>query len=243
MEDKNDDFVLSIRPIARIKSDFKEKFGIPRQPGLVPELVSELIFEEAYKDINAVRGLDKFSHLWIIWGFSENFEKKKHPTVRPPKLGGNIRMGVFATRSPVRPNNLGLSCVRLLGVEEDKDGGKKLLLGGGDMLDGSPVYDIKPYIRYSDSVPQAKQPTPEAPALPRLKVKIDEAELSKIPHEKRSALIKLLELDPRPGYKAGKENDMDKNESIYGLVFSGFQIKFTVSGSVLRVVSVVQLLV
>ena len=217
--------------VARIHSDFKTKFGIPRQSGLVQELEAKIVFEEPYRDRTAVRGLEDFSHIWLIWQFSEAVREDWSPTVRPPRLGGNTRMGVFATRSPFRPNALGLSCVRLLGIEDTEDG-KTLRVAGADMMDGTPIFDIKPYIPYADCKPEAESgfaPDPGA----QLSVEfLPEAE-KYIPPEKRDALRGVLANDPRPRYK-------QDGERVYALEFAGLEVKFQVKDNILRVLSAVK---
>lgn len=219
----------SIKPIARIKSDFGSKFGIPRQAGIVEELEAEIVFEKEYAVRDAIRGIEDFSHLWVIWQFSENVSSDWSPTVRPPRLGGNERKGVFATRSPFRPNALGLSCVRLLGIEE-KNGGLSLRIAGADMLDGTPVYDIKPYIPYADCIPDASGGfAPDAGK--ELEVEIPEELQNRLPEEKIRALKGVLSRDPRPQYKTegGRE---------YGMLFAGRNIKFTVSENTVTVTDI-----
>ena len=216
-----------IEPIARIKTDFPGKFGIPRQSGIAGELEGIIEFEKDYADREAIRGIEEFTHLWLIWGFSEN--ESWSPTVRPPRLGGNVRKGVFATRSPFRPNGLGLSCVRLLRVEDSGQGMPKLIVGGADLMDGTPIYDIKPYIPYADSIPDASSGFAPDPGK-RLEVIIPEELEVRIPSEKRAALRKVLSLDPRPQY-------LDEGDREYGFGFAGFEIRFTVADGTVRVLS------
>lgn len=216
-----------IEPIARIKTDFPGKFGIPRQSGIAGELEGIIEFEKDYADREAIRGIEEFTHLWLIWGFSEN--ESWSPTVRPPRLGGNVRKGVFATRSPFRPNGLGLSCVRLLRVEDSGQGMPKLIVGGVDLMDGTPIYDIKPYIPYADSIPDASSGFAPDPGK-RLEVIIPEELEVRIPTEKRAALRKVLSLDPRPQY-------LDEGDREYGFGFAGFEIRFTVVDGTVRVLS------
>ena len=216
-----------IEPIARIKTDFPGKFGIPRQSGIAGELEGIIEFEKDYADREAIRGIEEFTHLWLIWGFSEN--ESWSPTVRPPRLGGNVRKGVFATRSPFRPNGLGLSCVRLLRVEDSGQGMPKLIVGGADLMDGTPIYDIKPYIPYADSIPEASCGFAPDPGK-RLEVIIPEELEVRIPTEKRAALRKVLSLDPRPQY-------LDEGDREYGFGFAGFEIRFTVADGTVRVLS------
>ena len=222
---------LTIRPIARIRSDFLEKFTIPRQSGLVRSLRAEVVFEQEYRDMSAVRGLEEFSHLWLIWGFSAVKETRWSPTVRPPRLGGNRRMGVFATRSPFRPNRLGLSCLELLEVRQDQLLGPVLTVGGGDLLDGTPIYDIKPYLPYADCRPEALGGFASCPQGPALQVDIPQKLLERVPPEKREALLGVLAQDPRPSYQSDPER-------IYGAAFGGLEVRFRVSGEVLTVLEV-----
>ena len=222
---------LTIRPIARIRSDFLEKFTIPRQSGLVRSLRAEVVFEQEYRDMSAVRGLEEFSHLWLIWGFSAVKETRWSPTVRPPRLGGNRRMGVFATRSPFRPNRLGLSCLELLEVRQDRLLGPVLTVGGGDLLDGTPIYDIKPYVPYADCRPEALGGFASCPQGPALQVDIPQKLLERVPPEKREALLGVLAQDPRPSYQSDPER-------IYGAAFGGLEVRFRVSGEVLTVLEV-----
>lgn len=217
--------------IAYICSDYKEKFGIPRQSGIVPEAEARIVFLPEYRRPEAVRGLDGFSHIWLIWEFSETAAHGWNPTVRPPRLGGNKRMGVFATRSPFRPNPIGLSSVRLLRVETDAPDSPSLIVGGADLLDGTPIYDIKPYLPafdcHTDAVGGFADETPEY----LLRVAGDDEMLRLIPREKRAALFGTLSHDPRPSYQ-------DDPDRIYGILFSGYNIKFRVVEGVLTVVSV-----
>ena len=219
-----------IRPIAHICSDLKEKFGIPRQAGIVEALEGKVIFEPEYRREEALRGIEDFSHIWLIWQFSRNLREDWSPTVRPPRLGGNTRLGVFATRSPFRPNALGLSCVRLLGVERDPELGPILRVAGADLADGTPIFDIKPYVPYADCRPEAASgfaPDPGA----TLSVCYAPGMEEKIPPEKRPALTGILANDPRPRYQADPER-------VYGLSFAGRNIRFAVSGDTLTVLDV-----
>ena len=224
---------ISITPIARMKSDFATKFGIPRQSGLVEELRSTIIFEPEYRNADALRGIEGFSHLWIIWQFSEAVRTEWSPTVRPPRLGGNTRMGVFATRSPFRPNNLGLSCVRLLGVEETAEHGTVLHVGGADLMDGTPIFDIKPYIPYADCQPDAVGGFTDTAGDFLLNVVFPEDLKSLLPADKREAAVQVLSHDPRPSYQR-------KPGRVYGLTFAGFDIRFTVEEETLTVVGLEQ---
>lgn len=222
---------VSIRVIARMKSDFPTKFGIPRQSGLVDELRSTIIFEPEYRNPDALRGIEEFSYIWLIWQFSEAVRQDWSPTVRPPRLGGNTRMGVFATRSPFRPNNLGLSSVKLLGVEHTKEYGTVLHVAGADLMDGTPIFDIKPYIPYSDSHPNASGGFTDQANDFLLDVNFPENLLEIIPSEKQAAAIGVLSHDPRPSYQ-------NQSDRIYGLTFSGFDIRFKVNGKNLTVLDV-----
>ena len=218
-----------MRPVARIRSDFPEKFGIPRQSGVVKSLEAKILFEPEFRVMDAVRGLEDFSHIWLIWEFSEAVRDTWSPTVRPPRLGGNVRMGVFATRSPFRPNPIGLSCVKLLKVEQDETLGPVLTVAGADLMDGTPIYDIKPYIPYADCHPDAKGGFTTNVEMRPLAVKFPAELLEKVPQENREALIGVLEQDPRPRYQKDPER-------VYGLSFAGMEIKFTVSDRTLSVV-------
>lgn len=218
-----------IVPIARIHTDFPTKFGLPRQSGLVQGLEGMIVFEPAYRDPEALRGVEGFSHLWLIWQFSQSICKEWSPTVRPPRLGGNKRVGVFASRSPFRPNSLGLSCVKL----EDIDlchpkFGPVIHVSGIDLMDGTPIFDIKPYVPHSDSHPDAKGGFSSQVKDYRLEVEFPEEWIQLIPEQKRDALVQALAEDPRPAY----QNDPQRT---YGFVFAGLEIKFTVEGKLLRV--------
>lgn len=225
---------MIIEPIAHIRTEFPEKFGIPRQSSLAGSLRGRIVFEPLYRDPEALRGLEGFSHLWIIWEFSANRSEagKWQPTVRPPRLGGNVHMGVFATRSPFRPNNLGLSCVELEGVEIDPADGPIVLVRGADLMDGTPIYDIKPYIRYSDSRPDAVCGYVDGLQEPSLEVRISD-ELAERISEKQllRALEEVLKLDPRPSYH-------DDPERVYGLSFAGYNVKFKVRDAILDVIDI-----
>ena len=222
---------INIHPIARMHSDFATKFGIPRQSGLVEELRSTIVFEPEYRNDDALRGISEFSHLWIIWQFSEAVRQGWSPTVRPPRLGGNTRMGVFATRSPFRPNNLGLSCVQLLGVEHTQEYGTVLRVGGADLMDGTPIFDIKPYIPYGDCKPEATGGFTDRTGDFLLQVEFPPALLEKLPEDKRQAAIGVLSHDPRPTYQRSPER-------VYGLSFAGCNIRFTVNETQLTVLEV-----
>ncbi len=225
---------LTIKPIARIRSDFQEKFGIPRQSGRAPSLLSELIFEPEYRAEEALRGVEGFSHLWLLFDFSLAHREEFSPTVRPPRLGGNERVGVFASRSPFRPNPIGLSCVKLVGMEKRKNEGTVLLLSGADLLDGTPIFDIKPYLPFADCIPEATGGYALSQAGHRLEVVFPENLLSLLPKEKRAGLCECLADDPRPSYQ-------DDPERVYGMKFGGHEIKFTVREGVLRVTAVLLL--
>ena len=212
--------------IARVKSDFPEKFGVPRQAGLVPDLRARVVFEPAYRIPDALRGLEGFSHLWLIWGFSENADRGWSPTVRPPRLGGNRRMGVFATRSPFRPNPIGLSCVELVAVE-----GTELVIAGADLVDGTPIFDIKPYVPYADAHPEAVGGFAAQAPERRLTVCLPEDLAAGFDPETRAALEGVLACDPRPAY----QEDPDR---IYALSFAGKTVRFQVREDVLTVLTV-----
>lgn len=220
---------MDIQPIAYFRSPLKSKFGIPRQSGLVSELAGSIVFEPAFRQMDALRGLEDFDYLWLIWEFSANSEAKKSLTVRPPRLGGNRRMGVFATRSPFRPNNLGLSCVRFDRIEEDAKFGPVIYVKGADLMDGTPIYDIKPYVTYADSHPEARSGFVDQSEWQELQVEIPESVSSRFTQEELASLKHLLALDPRPRYQ-------DDPQRIYGMTFGAFDIRFQVEGRVLRVV-------
>ena len=220
-----------VRVIAHIKSDFREKFGIPRQSGLVEALRAEVVFAPEYRNADALRGIEGFSHIWLIWQFSQAVREDWSPTVRPPRLGGNTRLGVFATRSPFRPNPIGLSCVRLEGLRLDPALGTVLVVSGADLLDGTPIYDIKPYLPYADCRPEATGGFAANPPEAKLRVEFPEALLKTVPEEKRDALIGVLSQDPRPSYH-------DDPERVYGMSFGGLEVRFSVDGDTLNVLSV-----
>lgn len=222
----------SMKVIARIRTDFPTKFGIPRQSGLIDSLKAVIVFEPEYRNPDALRGLEEFSYIWLIWEFSEAVRDTWSPTVRPPRLGGNTRMGVFATRSPFRPNPLGLSSVKLDGIELHDDLGPVLHVSGADLMDNTPIYDIKPYLPYTDSHPDAVGGFTDPLKDYTLEVEFSEQWLRLIPEEQREALLGVLAHDPRPSY----QNDPER---IYGLEFTGFDIRFTVRGTVLSVCEVV----
>ena len=222
---------LTIKPIAYIKTDFKEKFGIPRQSGRVKGLVGKIVFEPEYREENAFRGLDGFSHLWLIFDFSKSHRDGWSPTVRPPRLGGNERVGVFASRSPFRPNPLGLSCVKFLGFERTKQEGLVLLVEGADLLDGTPIFDVKPYLPHADCILDALGGYADGVENHRLEVAFLPSLLEKIPSEKRGGLIDCLADDPRPSYQ-------DDPMRVYSMLFAEFDVKFQVAENKLTVVDI-----
>lgn len=209
--------------IAHMKNGFSEKFGIPRQSGRVAGVRGQIVFTPEYRNPDALRGLEGFSHIWLLWGFSQVQGKPWTPTVRPPKLGGNRRMGVFATRSPFRPNSIGLSCVRLDGIEPDSSEGPLLHVSGVDLMDGTPIYDIKPYLPQADCRPEASGGFADAAAVPGLHVEIPEALLPCLPAEDWEILRQLLSEDPRPGYQRDPKR-------VYGMRYGGVNVTFTVAG-------------
>ena len=219
---------MEINVIAKIKTDFPQKFGIPRQSGVVETLKGEIIFHKEYSNPDALRGLEGFSHLWLIWEFSENIRDSWSPTVRPPRLGGNERMGVFATRSPFRPNPIGLSVVKIEEIILNSPEGPKITVSGADLMDGTPIYDIKPYLPYADCIENAKGGFANGYNKHKLEVEIEAENLNKIPENKRESLIETLSLDPRPPY----QND---EKRVYSMLFSDMEIKFTVCENILRV--------
>ncbi len=233
--------MTALSVIAHVRTDFPEKFGLPRQSGIVPELTGTVVFEEEYRVPEALRGIEGFSHLWLLWGFSEGFSsrdapKSWSPTVRPPRLGGNTRMGVFATRSPNRPNPIGLSVVRLLAVEQDPALGPVLRIAGIDMTDNTPVYDIKPYLPFADAVPDAVGGYADALDGDRLTVEDPDDLLSLLPEEKRAPLVSVLCGDPRPSYRGRAENGTDGRE--YGFPYAGYEIAFCVTGTTATILKI-----
>ena len=221
-----------MKVIARIRSDFPEKFGIPRQSGLVPQLRAKIVFEPEFRNPDALRGIEGFSHLWLIWQFSAAVRETWSPTVRPPRLGGNERVGVFATRSPFRPNAVGLSCVKLEGVAHEEGSGDVLIVSGADLMDGTPIYDVKPYLPYADAHPEARggfAPSPKetvaVDCLPEL--------FAALPEGQREALLGVLAQDPRPQYQHDPER-------VYGMSFGGWDVKFRVCGERLEVLSLTE---
>ena len=224
---------IRMKIIARIHSDFPTKFGIPRQSGLVEDLKSYIVFEPEYRDENALRGIEQFSHLWLIWQFSQAVREDWSPTVRPPRLGGNARIGVFATRSPFRPNAIGLSSVKLEGVEKDPKLGPILRLSCADLMDGTPILDIKPYIPFSDAHPQASGGYTDQTIQHSLQVSFPEALRMRVPADKQSALLGVLKQDPRPSYQ-------DDPQRIYGFPFAGMEVRFRVEGENLTVTDIIK---
>ena len=224
---------IIMRPVAHIRTDFATKFGIPKQSGLVPSLRGRVVFAPEYRSPEAVRGLEAFSHIWLLWQFSGAVKENEtfSPTVRPPRLGGNRRVGVFASRSPFRPNHIGLSCVELEGIDLDDPEGPVLIVRGADLMDGTPILDVKPYIPYADSRPEAAGGFTDMSAARTARVMFPPDLLEKVPADRREALIGVLEQDPRPSY----QEDPDR---VYGFRFAGREIKFRVSDGVLTVVAV-----
>jgi len=225
------DETAQVKIVAHIRSDFQQKFGIPRQSGLVDALEADIIFTPEFRDPEALRGLEGFSHLWLIWEFSQARRAKWSPTVRPPRLGGNQRMGVFATRSPFRPNPMGLSCVKLKEVRLHTPDGPVIRVAGADLLDGTPIYDIKPYLPYADCKPEAVGGFASAPKEAALTVTLPPELEERVPEAKRAALRGVLAQDPRPSYQ-------DDPERVYGMGFAGLDVRFRVAGDRLTVVEV-----
>ena len=225
--------IHEMKVIARIRSDFSDKFGIPRQSGVVPQLRSEIVFEPEYRNPDALRGMEDFSHLWLIWQFSKAVREEWSPTVRPPRLGGNTRMGVFATRSPYRPNAIGLSSVEIVEIKDGGELGPIIVVAGADLLDGTPIYDIKPYIAYADCHPEARDGFAPEQWQRSLELDFPHELLCLLPEDDniRQALCGVLRNDPRPSY----HNDPER---VYGMDFAGYNIKFTVSDKCLRVKAV-----
>ena len=222
---------MEIQPIAWFESPFPTKFGIPRQSGLVPDLTGRIVFAPEYRQMEAVRGLEAFDYLWIVWEFSANRDAEKSLTVRPPRLGGNQRMGVFATRSPFRPNNLGLSCVRIDHIEHDSKLGPVIYVKGADLMHQTPIYDIKPYVAYADAHPEARSGFVDNTEWQPLQVELPPALAKKVPTDQVASLIATLQQDPRPRY----HNDPDR---IYGMPFLNLDIRFKVAANVLTVVEI-----
>lgn len=222
---------FSVQVIARIHTDFGSKFGVPRQSGLVPELTARIVFEPAYRNPDALRGLEDFSHLWLLWHFDQVRQDGWSPTVRPPRLGGNARMGVFATRSPYRPNPIGLSCVRLEQVDLHTPDGPVITVSGADLMDGTPILDIKPYLAYADSHPEAAGGFVAGLSDRSVTVDCDPALLEGLPESTRRSLLAVLAHDPRPSYQ-------DDPQRVYGMDFAGYNVRFTVADGVLTVVEI-----
>lgn len=224
---------IPMKIIATMRSAFPTKFGIPRQSGLVDSLRSTIVFEPPYRNPDALRGMEGFSHLWLIWSFSKAVREDWSPTVRPPRLGGNTRMGVFATRSPFRPNGLGLSSVELVAIEKLPNLGKTLLVAGADLMDGTPIYDVKPYLPFTDSHPKAKGGFTEWTLDYHIEVYCPEALLQKLPESKREPLLRSLALDPRPAY-------LNDSDAPYGFAYAGFDVRFYVKDGLLTVFDIVE---
>ncbi len=225
---------MELKVIAHIESDFPEKFGIPRQSGLVNSVKAKIVFMPEYRNADALRGMEQYSHLWLIWQFSEAVRDKWSPTVRPPRLGGNKRMGVFATRSPFRPNPLGLSSVRIESIDIDTTKGPVITVTGADLMDGTPIYDIKPYLPYVDSHPEASNGFALSDKKNLLEVVCKDELLSLLPVDKRKALIDTLAQDPRPQYQ-------NEPQRVYAMSFSGFNVSFTVNNDILTVCGIVNI--
>lgn len=226
----NFDDILTLKPIAYIHSPFTEKFGIPRQSGLTDTL-AEIHFEPEYADPSAIRGLGDYSHLWLLWGFSANKPTQWHPTVRPPRLGGNTRVGVFATRSPYRPNPIGLSCIEFVSIETREHNELVIVVRGADLLDKTPIYDIKPYLPYVDSHPEAKGSFSDRKKEYSLEIHYEENVFENVSSAKKQQIIQLLSQDPRPSYH-------DDPERIYGMSFDGLEIKFKVASGILTILDI-----
>ena len=225
---------FSMRPIARIRSDFSTKFGVPRQSGLVDSLEATIVFEPEFRNADALRGLEGFSHIWLVWVFDQAVRKDWSPTVRPPRLGGNVRMGVFATRSPFRPNPIGLSCVKLAGIEATEHDGAVLRVRGADLMDGTPILDIKPYVPYADSHPDALGGFADPVRDYHLEVVFPDSLLQQVPLRLRKPVLGLLAQDPRPSY----QNDPER---VYGVAFGGYDFRFRVADGVLTVCEIEKL--
>ncbi len=224
---------MEINPIAKIHTDFPEKFGVPRQSGIVESLLGKIIFEPKYRSREALRELNGFSHIWLIWGFSHCTKSEFSPTVRPPRLGGNKKVGVFASRSPFRPNGLGLSCVKIEKIDFECENAPVITVSGIDMTDKTPIYDIKPYIPIADCIEDAKEGYTQFTKEYKIKVECDENLLLSVPENKREALLSVLENDPRPSYR--KEDERE-----YGVLFSGYNVKFRCEQSKLKVTEIIK---
>ncbi len=222
---------IEIKPIAHIYNDYTSKFGIPRQSGLCKDVVSEIVFEKEYRNDDALREIENFSHLWLIWHFSENVREDFSPTVRPPRLGGNKRVGVFSTRSPFRPNSLGLSCVKLCEVKKTDKKGTVLLVSGADLKNGTPIFDIKPYLSYTDAILDAKGGFADDVLGYELKVDFSKELSDKIVPSKRNAILEILKNDPRPSYHSSSERE-------YGFEFGGYEIRFKAENDIIKVTDV-----
>ena len=222
---------MKLKVIAHIRTDFPEKFGIPRQSGIVKGLMGKIVFTPEYRNPDALRGLDGYTHLWLLWQFSEAVRSEWSPTVRPPRLGGNKRMGVFASRSPFRPNPIGLSSVKIVSIDLNTSKGPIIEVAGADLLDGTPIYDIKPYLAYTDSHPDAASGFALTSDAPKLDVEISEEILEKIPADLHQSVIDILAEDPRPGYQ-------DDPSRIYTMQYATFEICFTVEGNTLTVTEI-----
>ena len=220
-----------LRVIAHIENDYTEKFGVPRQSGMVKKQQASIVFLPEYRDINALRGLEGYSHLWLLWGFHQNHCRQWAPMVKPPRLGGNKRMGVFATRSPNRPNPIGLSSVQLDGIQQQEGKGNVLLVSGADLVNGTPIYDIKPYLSFTDSHPEARNGFADAALEYRLQVDCNELLLAEVPLGKRGALLEILAMDPRPAYHHDPKTP-------YGLSYGGLEVRFIVKDGVLTVLQI-----
>lgn len=224
---------IQLNIIANIHNDHTAKFGIPRQSGLVPQVISKIVFTPEYRNADALRGLEGYTHLWLIWHFSEFQSEGWSPTVRPPRLGGNKRMGVFATRSPNRPNPIGLSSVKIEGIDLSTPEGPVIYVSGADLLNGTPIFDIKPYLPYTDSHPEAEGGFGFKPGEGTVEVECDAALLNLLPKDKQEGLLALLREDPRPGYS-------EDPERIFGMEYAGFDIRFKVTQNTLKVVEICQ---
>ncbi len=221
----------TVTPIAHIQTDFKEKFGIPRQSGRAPSLTARIVFKPKYRDPSAFKEIEKFSHLWLLFDFDKAEDKDFSPTVRPPRLGGNKRVGVFASRSPFRPNRIGISCVKLINVEHTKTEGTVLIVSGADLLDNTPIFDVKPYLPHSDCILDAVGGYADEHEKDGLQVYISDELSAKIPKEKLAGLKECLADDPRPSYQ-------EDEERIYGMRFADFEIKFFVKNGILQVTDI-----